>query len=398
MGRTACVGGVLLLAMLGCGRRPPAAPPPKPPTVVVGQPVVKEITDYAYQTGWTEAVATVVVRARVSGYLNRVLFQEGAEVRAGDPLFEIDPRTYKADLAQKEAAVKQSEARLKRLESDYRRAAELLPAKAISQAEFDQIAGDRDEAEAAVRSAQAARDLSRLNVNFTRVLSPLSGRISKQQVDPGNMVQADLTPLTTIVSLDPIYAYFHFDQKVVLRLRRLIQEGSIKSFSEANIPVAVGLEDEETGQFPHEGAVNFLDNQVDRSTGLLCFRGVFPNSNGILTSGLNVRVRMPVSDPHPAVLIAEQALVQDQGRAFVYVVSEKNEVAYRPVKPGPSRDGLLVIEEGLAKGERVVLRGLQRIKPGVRVEPTLAEASPPSVAPVPVAAKPSTAPGSGPSS
>jgi RND family efflux transporter MFP subunit len=231
--------GVLLLGMIivGCGRQPPKPPEAKPPEVVVSLPVEKEVTAFEPFTGHTEAVATIQVRARVSGYLDKVLFTEGRDVKEGDVLFEIDPRTYKADLEQKEATVAQADAHLKRLERDYGRATKLLPDNAISQTEFDQIRGDRDEAAAALNVAKAARELSRLNLNFTRVTAIISGRIGKQMIDPGNMVQADQTVLTKIVSQDPIYAYFAPDERTTLKVRRLIRAGLVKPSSEAPMPV-----------------------------------------------------------------------------------------------------------------------------------------------------------------
>jgi len=352
---------LLLGAMLaGCDRPQAAAPPSRPSVVVVSLPVVQETTDYEDFTGRTEAVAGVEVRARVTGYLDKVLFKEGTEVNQGDPLFEIDPRSYQAELKRAEANLLQAQSRLKRLQRDFKRASELLPERAISQDDFDRVSGDRDEAAAAV------------NLNFTRVIAPLSGRISRQLIDPGNMVKADETPLTTIVKLDPIYAYYDEDERTMLRVRRLIRAGAVKSIREAAVPVLLGLVDEEG--FPHVGRIDFVDNRVDSMTGTLRLRGVFENANRLLSPGLFVRIRVSIGKPHPAILISEQALGTDQGQNFVYVVNDKNEVVYRRVKLGPLQGGLRVIEEGLATGERVITNGLQRVRPGVKVEPKLAEA------------------------
>ncbi len=280
-----CWGALWLgAAMAGCGRQPPAPPAKQPAGVVLCQPVVKEVTDYDTFPGRIVAVGDVAVRARVSGYLEKVLFREGTEVKEGEPLFEIDPRIYQADLEQKEAAVAQAEAHLKRLESNYTRAEGLLSSKAISDTDFEQTLGDRDEAAASLKLAKAARDSSRLNVEFTHVTAPLSGRISKQMIDPGNLVQADQTVLTTIVSQDPVYAEFEPDLRTVLRVRRLIRAGVIKSSMEEERPVLLGLQDEEG--YPHRGSLHFVDNKVDPMTGTLLLRGRFPNPDRILSPGL----------------------------------------------------------------------------------------------------------------
>ena len=395
MHRTFCLLGLVLsgAAILGCGPKPPPPPPPKPPEVVVSEPVVKEVTDYQEFTGHTAAVADVQVRARISGYLEQVFFQEGTEVQEGDPLFEIDPRTYKADLDQKQASVAQAEAHLKRMESDYQRAVELLPAKAISQTDFDQIVGDRDEAAAALKLAKAARDLSRLNLGFTQVMAPLSGRISRQQIDPGNMVTADQTVLTSIVSLDPVYAYFNVDERTMLQIRRLVRAGKMKSSREAAMPVFLALADEEG--YPHQGTVNFVDNRVDASTGNLNVRGVFDNPQRMLSPGLYARIRLPIGAAHTSLAISEQALGSDQGQKFIYVINEKNEAVYRHVKTGKLEDGLRVIDEGLSPGERVVVAGLQRIRPGIKVTIKSLEAPATAGSPAP-AAKPAGPSGSQP--
>ena len=217
----------------------------------------------------------VEVRARVTGYLDKVLFEDGSEVKEGDVLFKIDPRPYEAALAAAEASVVQSEAHQRRLQFDHRRASNLFQRGAISREEVDRIQGDYSEAVAAVGIAQAQRDLAKLNLSFTDVRAPISGRTSRRLVDPGNLIQADSTSLTTIVSLDPIYVYFDVDERTLLRLRRLIREGRIKSRTEAEVPVLVGLSDEEG--YSRRGIINFSDNRVDPSTGTLRVRGVIAN-------------------------------------------------------------------------------------------------------------------------
>jgi RND family efflux transporter MFP subunit len=366
-----CGGLLLLVAVVGCGGRTQAVVAPGPPEVIVSKPVAREIVDYEDFTGHTEAVADVAVRARVTGYLDKVLFKEGEEVKQGDPLFNIDPRTYQAELLRAEADVLQSQARMRRLQSSYKRAEGLLPAKAISQDDFEVIQGEREASEAAVKLAQATRDLARLNIGFTQVTAPISGRIGHQLIDPGNMVKADDTVLTTIVSQHPIYAYFYVDERTVLKIRRLIRAGVMKSSLEAKMPVLLGLQDEQG--FPHEGTVNFVDNRNDAMTGTLRLRGVFPNPERIILPGLFARIRLPIGKSHSALLISEQALGSDQGQKFVYVVNDKNEVVYRQVKVAALQDGgFRAIEDGLAAGERVVVAGLQRIRPGVKVRPKMA--------------------------
>jgi RND family efflux transporter MFP subunit len=367
----ALLGG---LTTAGCGRRPPAIPPSKAPEVIVSKPVVKEVTDYAIFSGRTEAVAAVEVRARVSGYLDKVLFKEGADVEQGQPLFEIDPRTYAAELKRAEAAVQQGQAQVKLVQSVFKRATQLLPANAISQDDYDRAVSARDEASATLKLAEAALDLARLNLGFTKVIAPISGRISKQLIDPGNMVKADETALTTIVALDPIYATFYPDEHTVLQVRRLIQAGKVESSREAVVPVFLQLADEES-DFPHEGTVNFVDNQMDPMTGTVRLRGIFPNPKQFLAPGFFARIKLRIGAPHPAVLISQRAFGSDQGQTFVYVVNDKNEIEYRRVKVGDLHEGLAVVKEGLAEGERVVISGLQRVRAGIKVEPKMVESA-----------------------
>src|SRR5438105_6356936 len=222
--------------------------------------VTEKVTDYEDSPGRMEAVNAVEVRARVTGYLEKAHFKEGADVKEGDVLFEIDPRPYQAELARAEGNVVQAEGRLQRLEADYQRAARLL-GKGISQEEFDKVAGDRTEASGAVTTAKANRDVANLNLGYTKVKATLSGRVSRRFIDPGNMVKADETALTTIVSLDPIYAYFDLDERTTLRFQRLVREGKMKWSMDAGVPVLLGLADEDG--FPRRGTINFADNHVD---------------------------------------------------------------------------------------------------------------------------------------
>jgi RND family efflux transporter MFP subunit len=364
-------GALLLSAMiLGCGGRPPAIAPTGAPEVVVSQPVVKEVVDYEDFTGWTRAVADVEVRARVTGYLKQVLFTEGAEVKKGAPLFVIDPRPYAALLHSAEGSLAQDKATLDLAKTEFARAEQLMPKNAIAGTDYDQAKNAVEVAKARVKSSEAAVETAKLNLDFCLILAPIDGRISRQLIDPDNMVQADQTALTTIVTQDPIYAYFDEDERTMLKVRRLIRDGKVKSIREAKIRVLLGLADEEG--FPHEGLVNFVDNRVDQSTGTLRLRGLFPNPKRILSPGMFVRIRVPIGDPHSSLLISEQALGSDQGQKFVYVVNSKNEVTYRRVEIGILQDGLRVVQKGLAAGERVVLTGLQRIRPGIKIAPKMA--------------------------
>lgn len=378
------------IAMVGCNRPKPSLAPTKPAEVLVSLPVAKEVTDFEDFTGRTEAVATIEVRARVTGYLDKVLFKEGTEVKLGDPLFEIDRRTYQADYDRAEANLLQARAHLNRLQADLKRAASLLPSKSISQEDYDKVAGDCAEAEAGVKVSEAALHSSRLSLEFTIVTAPISGRISRQLIDPGNMVKADETPLTMLVSLDPIYAYFDVDERTMLRIRRLIRQGKVKSAREAEVSVLLGLADEEG--FPHSGTINFIENRVDRTTGTLGLRGIVANPKRLFSPGMFLRVRVPIGDPHRAILVSERALGSDQGQKFVYILNDKNEVTYRRVKVGALETGLRVVEDGLAMGERVVVTGLQRIRPGAQVVPRMVAmtAQEPAAAP-PSAAKAETA-------
>jgi RND family efflux transporter MFP subunit len=359
---------LLAVTLSGCGSAQSSAPPPKPPEVFVSTPVSEEITEYEDFTGRLESPEAVEIRARVTGYLEEVRFKEKVrvDVQKGDVLFLIDPRSYKADLDRAEANELQARVRLQRLEYDHQRASDLLPRKAISREEYDKIAGDRAEADAAVKVAEATVRSARVSYGYTKVTAPMTGRISRRLVDPGNLVKADQTVLATILSLNPLYAYFDVDERTVLRIRRLVREGTVKSAREVEVPVQMELADEEG--FPHKGKIDFVDNKVDPGTGTLRVRAVFTNDDELLSPGLFVRVRVRIGVPHKALLIAERALGTDQGQKFVYVVNDKGEVAYRAVKVGSLHQGRRVIESGLKPTEKVIVSGLQRVRQGSTVQ------------------------------
>ncbi len=362
------------VALLGCEHSPPPQPPPsKPAEVRVSLPIVREVTDYEEFPGQTEAIPTVEIRARVTGYLAKVYFQDGADVHEGDLLFEIDPRPYQAALDRAQANLVQSDVHLKRLEADYQRAQNLYAKNAIGREEYDKIAGDRGEAGAAVGVAQANLNLAKLNLEFCQVRAPFSGRISRRTIDPGNMVKADETALTYLVSLNPIYVYFDVDERTLLRLQRLVQQGQIQSVRDGEVACEIALADEPEGVFPHKGVINFMDNRVDSGTGTLRLRGAFENRDGFIAPGLFVRLRAPVGKPHKAILVAEQALGTDQGQKYLYVVNDKDQVVYQPVQVGRLHNGLRAITDGLQPGQRVVVSGLQRVRPGAQVTPQVVE-------------------------
>ena len=394
------------LAIAGCGQTETQLPPPKPPGVIVSLPSSDYITDYEDFTGRTDAVYYIEVRARVTGYLDKVYFKDGDEVKEGDLLFEIDPRPYLAQLEATKASIHQGVAHLKRLDTEALRARNLFNRGNQSREELDKVVADRDEADAMVGLAKASMDLAQLNVTFTKIRAPISGRLSRRMVDPGNLVRQDDTILTSIVSQDPIYVYFDVDERTLLRLRHLVQEGKIKTRDQADIPVLIGLSDEEG--WPHPALLNFSDNRVDANTGTLRVRASLPNppvnktgTLRIFSPGLFARVRLPVGSAHRELLIPEEAIGTDQGRKFVFVVKEQKKTAKkgeaskekekpagkeekggggmehvvvdRTIEVGTSINGMRVIREGLKANELVIVSGVQKVRAGSKVSPRLKE-------------------------
>jgi RND family efflux transporter MFP subunit len=368
-----CASVVVLAVIAGCHRPEPKAVVTKPPDVLVSYPTEETITEYEEFTGRTMAISTVEIRARVSGYLDRNFFVDGADVKAGEPLFQIDPRPFQAEVDRAAAAVAQAESRLVRLERQEERARKLRGTGAVTEEGYDLARFDRDEAHAALLAAQAMAETANLNLGFTHINSPITGRISRRLVDPGNLIQADMTPLANIVTQDPIYGYFDFDERTALRLRRMIIDEKLPDMKHAHLDVKFSLADQEKFTIP--GTIDFLDNQVDSATGTLRVRAVIKNQDNLLSPGLFVRVQVPVSQPHAAILVREEALGTDQGQRYVYVVDDKDEISYRRVKAGFLNEGRRVIESGLKTTDRVVVRGLQRVRPGVKVVPKPADSS-----------------------
>ncbi len=285
-------------------------------------------------------------------------------------LFEIDPRPYQVEVERAEANLTQAEARVKRLELDYQRSLPMVASKALSPQDFDHVVSDRAEGVAAVAVAKAQRDTARLNLSFCRVVSPIKGRMGRGQIDPGNMVRADDTLLANVVTQDPIYVYFDIDERTKLRLEHWAQQGRIRA-DLSDIPITMSLADE--SDFPHHGKINFQDNQLDATTGTIRARGVFSNHDRLLTPGLFVRVRLPVGAAYQALMVADQAIGADQERKFVYVVDANNKIEHRTIVTGRARNRLRVVTKGLEPGERIVVSGLQRVRPGAEVTTTLIE-------------------------
>jgi len=356
------------LVLSSCGPRPAPAPPP--PKVKVVQAVAREITEWDEYTARLDAIDSVEVRPRVSGYLQSIHFQDGAIVHKGDLLFLIDPRPYEAALRRAEADVDLAESRLALARKNFARAADLLASHAISQEESDIRASNLRQAEASVEEAQAAVDAARLDVEFTRVSAPVAGRVGRKLVTEGNLINGGVgtqgTLLTTIVSLDPIYAYFEADEGALLKYSRLARTGQRPSSRDYKNPVHVALADEEG--FPHEGVMDFVDNQVDRGTGTIVGRALLPNPDLSLIPGLFARLRLPGSGRYRAILLPDEAIGSDQSQKFVFVVDGDSKAQYRTVKIGPLVDGLRVVREGVTSEDWVVVAGLQRVRPGLNVD------------------------------
>ena len=365
------------MLVTACGRQ--QSPEPPPSKVTVAHPIERELTDWDEYTARLEAVDSVEVRARVSGYLQAVHFREGSLVKKGDLLFQIDPRPYEAQLHRAEGDLEQANSRVNLAQKNLARVGFLMKSQAISKEEADTRAALVRQAEAGVGTAQAAVDAAKLDVEFTRITAPVSGRISRKLVTEGNLINGGIgtqgTLLTTIVSLDPLYVYFEANERDYLKHVRLAKSGARPNSRDVKNPVWVGTADEQG--FPHEGYMDFVDNQIDRGTGTIQWRAIVPNPDGLLAPGLFVRLRLMGSGKYRALLIPDEAIQSDQAQKFVWVVDDQNRVRYRQVTCGTLHDGLRVVSAGLTPGDRVIVHGVQRARPDAIVEPEEKQLEPP---------------------
>lgn len=357
-------------SLSGCSSEATTAAVAAPTQVSVAAALERQVVEWDEFTGRLEAVESVEIRPRVTGYIESVNFAEGSIVHKGDLLFIIDPRPYKAELDKAEAELTRAVARAELTRSDVLRSEKLLNIKAVSQEEYDQRVNASREAQANVEAARAALEAMRLDVSFTRVTAPITGRVSKAAVTAGNLVtggSSAATLLTTIVSIDPIYVSFEGDEQVYLKYTELARRGDRPSSRDAANPVKMGLANEDG--YPHSGTMVFVDNQIDPHTGTIRARAAFDNKDGYFTPGLFARVKLFGHNTYPAVLVDDRAVGTDQSQKFVYVVDADNKVSYRTVKIGRLTDGLRIVQTGLAAGETVVVNGLQRVHPGAVVAP-----------------------------
>jgi RND family efflux transporter MFP subunit len=376
--------GVLvgLLVLAGCGSPPPVADT-GPIEVTVSRPVQREVADYDDYTGRVESTETVEVRSRVRGHLVKVDFQDGAEVKEGKLLFEIDPRPFEATLERVKADLVAAEAASTLAKAEYQRIRVLVSKAAASREELDVAIGKRDVAAAAVVKEKAAVEQARLDLSYCRITAPIDGRTSRTAVTVGNLINAGggETLLTTLVSVEPMYVYFDVDERSLLRYLEADRgpDGKPRNaghIKELKIPVWLGLANQEG--YPRKGVIDFADNQVDPRTGTIRVRAVFSNKDRVLAPGLFARIRIQASDPYKALLITDRAIGTNQGQKYVYVVGKDNKVAERPVKLGQLDGGLRVVREGLGPDDWVVVKGMQRVREGTEV--TRKEATMPGAA------------------
>ncbi|MEN2394225.1 multidrug efflux RND transporter periplasmic adaptor subunit MexE [Pseudomonas halotolerans] len=352
-----------VLVMSACGKTPDTAASMPAAKVSVAKVLEQPVNEWDEFTGRLEAPETVEIRPRVSGQIDSVAFTEGALVKKGDLLFQIDPRPFQAEVRRLEAQLAQARATATRSENEAKRGERLRLSNAISAELADSRTSAAQEARAAAAAIQAQLDLAKLNLSFTRVTSPISGRVSRADITAGNLVTADVTPLTSVVSTDKVYAYFDADERVFLKYTRLAREGQRGQAT----PVYMGLSNEEGN--PHLGHMNFIDNQVNPQTGTIRGRAVFDNQDGAYTPGLYARLKLVGSGTYSAVLINDEAVGTDLGKKFVLVMDADNKPAYRAVELGPKIEGLRIVRKGLSKDDTIIVKGLQRARPGSPVTP-----------------------------
>jgi len=369
---------VLLPALLlgSCDRPPAAGSAPPPPTVTVAMPLHRQITEWDEYTGRFIAVDTVDVRARVSGFIDSVHFQDGQLVKQGDLLFVIDPRPYRIAVEQAKAEVERAQARLQIATADVERATPLAKSQTLTQREFETRVASQREAAGAVSSLEAAQKQAELNLEWTDVRAPISGRISDRRVDPGNLVTggpSGATLLTVIVSIAPIHFIFDGSEADFLRYQRLAAAGGRKSSRDERNPVSVRLSDE--AEYKHQGRMDFVDNALNARTGTIRGRAIFENKDGLMTPGYFGRLRLYGGETE-AYLVPDSAIASDQASKIVFTVADDGTVGVKRVELGPIVDGLRVIRSGLTPTDRIVIEGLQRARPGQKVTPEVGKIEP----------------------
>jgi RND family efflux transporter MFP subunit len=358
-----------VFALLGC-TRDSVHTKPALPTVTVAPVEQKEIVELDEFTGRIEPVETVEIRPRVSGYIQEVKFQSGQLVKKGDLLFQIDPRWHQAAFEQRQAEFQQAKVHLENAQREADRTPQLLTNNAISLEESDARQSRYQEAKSAMLAAQAALDSARLDLEYTQVRAPIQGRVSRALLTEGNYVSGTAggaTMLTTIVSVDPVYVYADMDENSLLRFNALAYSRKLEADGSGRIPVELQLADEQ--DFPHQGFIESFDNRLNADTGSILLRAVFPNGDGRIVPGLFARIRVPLTERHPALLVEERAIGTDQAQKFVLTLTSSNTVAYRQVQLGPVIGDRRVVRTGLEKNEEIVVNGLQRVRPGMPVAP-----------------------------
>jgi RND family efflux transporter MFP subunit len=371
------------LGLVGCSGTPEEAPGKGPPTVTVSYPLERKVTDYQDYTGRTAAVDSVQVQARVTGYLDKIYFKEGAEVKEGACLYEIDRRPYKASFDAAKAQVAQTKASLALARQNNRRFQKLGrdQAGAVTKVDLDKYQSEEDQAIANLDQAKANLVTAKLNLDWTRVTAPVTGLIGRLLVTRGNLIVANQTTLTTIVSQDPMWVYWDMDEPTALAIREMIRQGKFGPADEertgvdvTKIPIHLQLANEKG--FPHTANMDFVNNQLDQATATLTLRAIFPNPKPargprVFSPNLFVRVRVPTSSPYQALLVSPEAVGTDQDLKYLYVVDGDSKVVRHNVKLGSLQDGPQVVSEGLKPGQRVIVSGLQRVKQGATVKARL---------------------------
>ncbi|MCK7229899.1 MULTISPECIES: efflux RND transporter periplasmic adaptor subunit [Enterobacter] len=362
--------GAMLLSVLlvGCDNSVAQNAAPPAPAVSAADVVVKSISQWDSFNGRIEAVESVQLRPRVSGYIDKVNYTDGQEVKKGEVLFTIDDRTYRAALEQAQANLARAKTQASLAQSEANRTDKLVNTNVVSREEWEQRRSAATQAQADIRAAQAAVDAAQLNLDFTKVTAPIDGRASRAMITSGNLVTAGDTAsvLTTLVSQKTVYVYFDVDESTYLHYQNLARSGQGASSNHTALPVEIGLTGEEG--YPHQGKVDFLDNQLTPSTGTIRMRALLDNAQRQFTPGLFARVRLPGSAEFKATLIDDKAVLTDQDRKYVYIVDKEGKAQRRDITPGRLADGLRIVRQGLNPGDKVIVEGLQKVfMPGMPV-------------------------------